>query len=150
MHDEVWKDRQHENSEAFSEGYVLIFRKRQRSVEIIVGPESSFTGSLSTPGIARIDGNVGGTVTADWLIVGETGCMRGEAVSRGTMVAGRLEGSIRSHESVEIASKGIVEGDIYTTDLSISEGALFEGHCSMRRVRAVELDGTEALSYKKG
>ena len=65
------------------------------------------------------------------------------------MVVGRLEGSIRSNESVEIGSKGIVEGDIYTAKLSISEGALFEGHCSMRRVRTVELDGREVLSLKR-
>lgn|GEM_PF-348955 len=128
----------------------MIFRKRQQSLEIIIGPESSVTGSLSTRGIARIDGNVEGNVTADWLIVGETGCMRGDVVSRGTMVAGRLEGNIRSDESVEIGSKGIVEGDIYTTKLSISEGAFFEGHSYMPRVRIVESDSGEVLSFQKG
>ena len=128
----------------------MIFRKRKQSLEIIIGPESSFTGSLSTPGIARIDGNVEGTVRADWLIVGETGCMRGDVVSRGTMVTGRLEGSIRSNERVEIRSKGVVEGDIYTTKLIISEGALFEGHSHMQRVRIVESDSREALSLEKG
>jgi len=118
----------------------LIFRKRQQSLETIIGPECSFKGSLSTPGTARIDGNLEGTVTADWLIVGETGCMRGDVVSRGTMVAGRLEGNIRSDESVEIGSKGIVEGDIYTTKLSISEGACFDGHSHMPQIRVVGSD----------
>ena len=112
----------------------MIFRKRQQSLEIIIGPESSVTGNLSTPGIARIDGNVEGNIAEYWLIVGETGCMKGDAVSRGTMVAGKLEGSIRASESVEIGSKGIVAGDIYTTKLSISEGACFDGHSYMRRL----------------
>ena len=126
----------------------MIFRKRQQSLEIIIGPQSSVMGSLSTPGIARIDGNVEGNVTADWLIVGEAGCMRGDAVSRGTMVAGRLEGSIRANESVEIGSKAIVEGDIYTAKLSISEGACFDGYSHMRRME--ELDSGEVLSFQKG
>ncbi len=126
----------------------MIFRKRQQSLEIIIGPESSVTGNLSTPGIARIDGNVEGNIAADWLIVGETGCMKGDAVSRGTMVAGKLEGSIRASESVEIGSKGIVAGDIYTTKLSISEGACFDGHSYMRRL--AELDSREVLSFQKG
>ena len=118
----------------------MIFRKRQQSLETIIGPESSVTGSLSSPGIARIDGNVEGSVTADWLIVGETGCMRGDVVSRRTMVAGRLEGSIRSKEIVEIGPKGIVEGDVYTTKLRISEGACFDGHSHMPRIRVVGSD----------
>jgi cytoskeletal protein CcmA (bactofilin family) len=126
----------------------LIFRRRRQSLEIIIGPESSVTGSLSTPGVARIDGNVEGNITADWLIVGEKGCLKGDAVSRGTMVAGRLEGNIRANESVEIGSKGIVEGDIYTTKLSISEGACFDGHSYMRRI--VELDSREVLPFQKG
>jgi cytoskeletal protein CcmA (bactofilin family) len=126
----------------------LIFRKRQQSLEIIIGPQSSVMGSLSTPGIARIDGNVEGNVTADWLIIGEAGCMKGDVVSRGTTVAGRLEGSIRANESVDIGSKGIVAGDIYTTKLSISEGACFDGHSYMRRL--AELDGREVLSFQKG
>ncbi len=118
----------------------MIFRKRQQSLETIIGPECSFKGSLSTPGTARIDGNLEGTVTADWLIVGETGYMRGEVVSRGAIVAGRLEGSIRSSESVEIGPKGTVEGDIHTTKLRISEGACFDGHSHMPQIRVVGSD----------
>ena len=64
------------------------------------------------------------------------------------MVAGRMEGNIRADESVEIGSKGIVEGDIYTVKLNISEGACFDGHSYMRRM--VELDSREALPFQKG
>ena len=125
----------------------MIFKKRRESLEIIIGAGSSVTGTLSTQGIARIDGNVEGTVTADWLIVGETGCLRGDTVSRGMMVAGRMEGNIKADESVEIGSKGIVEGDIYTVKLNIAEGACFDGHSYMRRM--VELDGKEVLPFQK-
>ena len=111
----------------------MIFRKRRESLELIIGPASSVTGSLSTPGVARIDGKVEGTITADWLIVAETGYVRGGALTRVTMVAGRAEGRIRSNERVEIGSHGIVEGDIYTTRLRISEGACFDGHSYMRQ-----------------
>jgi cytoskeletal protein CcmA (bactofilin family) len=126
----------------------LIFRKRRESLEIIIGPASSVTGSLSTPGGARIDGKVEGTITADWLIVGETGYVKGDALTRGTMVAGREEGTIRANERVEIGSQGIVEGDIYTTKLRISEGACFDGHSYMRRMG--ELDSSEVLPFHKG
>ena len=126
----------------------MIFRKRRESLEIIIGPASSVTGSLSTPGVARIDGKVEGTITADWLIVGETGYVKGDALTRGTMVAGRMEGRIRANERVEIGSQAIVEGDIYTTKLRISEGACFDGHSYMRRMG--ELDSREVLPFHKG
>jgi cytoskeletal protein CcmA (bactofilin family) len=125
-----------------------MFRKRRESLELIIGPASSVTGSLSTPGVARIDGKVEGTITADWLIVGETGYVKGDALTRGTMVAGRMEGRIRSNERVEIGSHGNVEGDIYTTRLRISEGACFDGHSYMRRMG--ESDSREVLPFQKG
>jgi cytoskeletal protein CcmA (bactofilin family) len=126
----------------------LIFRKRRESLELIIGPASSVTGSLSTPGVARIDGKVEGTITADWLIVAETGYVRGGALTRVTMVAGRMEGTIRANERVEIGSQGIVEGDIYTTKLRISEGACFDGHSYMRRME--ESDSREVLPFQRG
>jgi cytoskeletal protein CcmA (bactofilin family) len=126
----------------------LIFRKRRESLELIIGPASSVTGSLSTPGVARIDGKVEGTITADWLIVAETGYLKGDALTRVTMVAGRVEGTIRANERVEIGFQGIVEGDIYTTNLRVSEGACFDGHSYMRRIE--QLDGREVLPFQKG
>lgn len=126
----------------------MIFRKRRESLELIIGPASSVTGSLSTPGVARIDGKVEGTITADWLIVAETGYLKGDALTRVTMVAGRVEGTIRANERVEIGFQGIVEGDIYTTNLRVSEGACFDGHSYMRRIE--QLDGREVLPFQKG
>ena len=126
----------------------MIFRKGRESLEIIIGPASSITGSLSTSGVVRIDGKVEGTITADWLILGETGYLKGDALTRVTMVAGRVEGRIRSNERVEIGSHGTVEGDIYTTKLRISEGACFDGHSYMRRMG--ESDSREVLPFQKG
>jgi len=125
----------------------MIFRKEQ-SLEVIIGLESNVTGSLTTSGVARIDGCVEGGIRADWLIIGESGTVKGDVIARGTMVAGRIEGNIRSDEIVEIKAKGTVEGDIYTAKLSISEGACFDGRSFMRR--KPEIEGREVLSLEKG
>ena len=125
-----------------------MFKKREQSLEVIIGLESHVAGNLTTPGVARIDGSVEGSIRADWLIIGDSGFVKGDVVSRGTMVAGRIEGNIRSEEIVEIKAKGIVEGDIFTAKLSISEGACFDGRSFMRRMPEVE--GREVLSLEKG
>lgn len=126
----------------------MIFKKKDRPLEVIIGIESGVTGNLTTTGVARIDGSVEGSIRADWLIIGDSGTVKGDVISRGTMVAGRIEGNIRSDELVEIKAKGIVEGDIYTTKLSISEGACFDGRSFMRR--APEIEGRELLSLDRG
>jgi cytoskeletal protein CcmA (bactofilin family) len=125
-----------------------MFKKKDQPLEVIIGHQSSVTGNVATTGVARIDGSIEGSVRADWLIIGDSGTVKGDVVSRGTVVAGRIEGNIRSEEIVEVKAKGIVEGDIYTTKLSISEGATFDGRSFMRRVPGLE--GRELLSIEKG
>jgi cytoskeletal protein CcmA (bactofilin family) len=126
----------------------MIFKKRDQPLEVIIGIESTVAGNLTTTGVARIDGCVEGSIRADWLIIGDSGTVKGDVIARGTMVAGKIEGNIRSDEIVEIKAKGIVEGDIYTTKLSISEGACFDGRSFMRRTH--ELESRELLSLEKG
>ncbi len=125
----------------------MIFKKKEQPLEIIIGGQSSVTGSVTTTGVARVDGCVEGSISADWLIIGDGGIVKGDVVTRGTMVAGKIEGNIKSDEIVEIKSKGAVEGDIYTTRLSISEGACFDGRSFMKRMP--ELGNGEVLSFEK-
>jgi cytoskeletal protein CcmA (bactofilin family) len=125
----------------------VIFRKKEQPLDIIIGPESTITGTVSTRGVARIDGSVEGIVKADWLFVGEAAKVKGMVITRGTMVAGSVEGNIQSKEIVEIKSKGSVEGDIYTKKLSIAEGAFFDGRSFMRRT--LELESGDFLLLEK-
>ncbi|MBA4393034.1 MAG: hypothetical protein C0407_05730 [Desulfobacca sp.] len=133
---------------ALFEEPIVIFKKKEQPLEIIIGPESSITGNVSTRGAARIDGFVEGIIRADWLFVGEAGTVKGMVIARGTMVAGRVEGSIKSDELVEIKPRGTVEGDIHTPKLSMAEGAFFDGRSFMRRTP--ELEGEEVLLLEKG
>jgi len=125
----------------------MIFKKKEQPLEVIIGLESSVTGSLTTSGVARVDGCVEGSIKADWLIIGDAGTVKGDVITRGVMIAGIIQGNIRSDEIVEITSHGTVEGDIYTMKLSISEGACFDGRSFMRRIP--DMDGREVLSLEK-
>jgi len=87
----------------------MIFKKKEQPLEVIIGLESSVTGSLTTSGVARVDGCVEGSIKADWLIIGDAGTVKGDVITRGTMIAGIIQGNIRSDEIVEITSHGTVE-----------------------------------------
>jgi cytoskeletal protein CcmA (bactofilin family) len=123
-------------------------KKNEPSLEVIIGFESSIKGDLVTKGVVRLDGSINGSVKADWLIVGETGIVNGDVVSRGVVIDGKIEGNITSDEIVEIKSKGAVEGDISTTKLIISEGAFFDGRSCMKETTQAGYGDVLHLEHK--
>ena len=113
-------------------------RKSAQKLETIVGNESTITGELNIKGTLRVDGIVEGDIFADWVIVGETGRVRGNVKSRGMVVGGRVEGNIEASEIVELKGKGEVTGEICTVKLAMSEGAVFDGRSNMKKVASIE------------
>jgi len=115
-----------------------MFGKKETTLMTVIGADSSLRGELQSKGTVRIDGTFDGNIQADWVIVGESGLIRGDVMSRGTTVGGKVEGSIRCSESAEITPKGQVRGDISTPKLSIGEGGLFEGRSHMLKAADAE------------
>ncbi len=113
-----------------------MFTKKQQGVETIIGPDTFFKGELNSKGTVRIDGVFEGTLNADWIIIGEAGKVKGEINSRGIVIGGKVEGNINSTETIEIKHKAQVSGEICTQKLSISEGAVFDGHSCMQSKKA--------------
>src|SRR5512145_2089997 len=114
------------------------FKKSVQKLETIIGNESTVTGELNIKGTWRVDGIIEGDIFADWVIVGETGRIHGNVKSRGMVVGGRVEGNIDGSEIVELKGKGQVVGEICTAKLAMSEGALFDGHSSMKKAIFLE------------
>ncbi len=123
-----------------------MFSKKQQRLETIIGPESNIKGELSSKGTLRIDGTLDGNITADWVILGETGVVNGDVAATGMIIGGRIKGNIRASEMVEIRTKGEVVGEIYTAKLTIQEGAVFDGHSIMQRSREIEYKTIETRS----
>ena len=110
-----------------------MFNKKNSSLETFISKDVTIKGELTTEGIVRIDGNFEGSITADGLIIGKTGEIKGDVAAREIMVDGNIEGNINAKEIVEIKPDGKVQGDIQTFKLIISEGAFFIGRSSMQR-----------------
>jgi cytoskeletal protein CcmA (bactofilin family) len=108
-----------------------MFHKNTEKLESLIGANSSFKGDIDTKGTLRIDGSIEGNVNADWVILGEKSYLKGNAVARGIVVGGRIEGNLTAKEIVEIKAKGQVSGDIHTSKLTVIEGGIFEGKSSM-------------------
>ncbi len=96
-------------------------------------------GTLELAGTFRIDGTVKGIIRCkDRLIVGESARLEGEIESAIVSVAGRINGTVRGTNRVEILPSGVVEGDVDTPTLVIEAGGVLEGRCRMRAEAKVE------------
>ncbi len=108
-----------------------MFTKNTEKLESLIGTNSNFKGDIDSKGTLRVDGAMEGNVNADWVILGEKACLKGDITARGIIVGGKVEGNLKAKEIVDIKSKGKVSGDISTSKLTIIEGGIFDGRSSM-------------------
>jgi len=81
----------------------------------------------------RIDGNINGdTVKAKGIIVGENANINVNNIEAEVIViAGEIHGNVVARKKLEILEKSKIFGDIFSPNISILEGAVFEGQCKM-------------------
>jgi cytoskeletal protein CcmA (bactofilin family) len=86
----------------------------------------------------RIDGVFKGKIlSGKGLIIGETAEVEADIEVESLTINGRLKGSVKAKERIEIFSKGRVIGTVTTPKLTIEEGAFFQGSCQME-MKALE------------
>ncbi len=80
----------------------------------------------------RIDGAFKGKIiSGGGLSIGETGEVEADIDVISVAVNGRVKGSIKAKERIEIFSKGRVIGSLAAPKLIIEDGAFFQGSCQM-------------------
>ena len=93
---------------------------------------SEFEGKLVFQGSVRIDGKFKGDIISnDYLIIGETGIVEGTINVGNATISGTVSGKVNIKNKLELLQSGKIEGEINTKIISISEGAIFNGNCSM-------------------
>lgn len=91
-----------------------------------------FEGKLEVSGIFRIDGELKGTIISDHsLVLGQNARVEGQIEGNHVLIAGRFDGTIFAKSRVEIQSKAMVSGEIYSPCLVIHPGGMFDGNCHM-------------------
>jgi cytoskeletal protein CcmA (bactofilin family) len=120
-----------------------MFGNKHPKLEVVIGTDTVFKGELTSKGTIRLDGTFEGNITADCVILGESGSMTGDLQVNVLIAGGKLRGNVRAADHVEIQSKGEIYGDIFTIRLGIAEGAVFEGRSSMQKNRELEYRAAE-------
>ncbi len=106
-------------------------------IRAFLGEGTSFNGTLQFDGTVRLDGRFEGDVSGnDLLIIGQAAVVRAEIQVGTLVISGRVEGNIVARKRVELLATARVTGTIKGPSLVVSDGAVFNGTCEMRREEA--------------
>jgi len=99
----------------------------------LVGPGTEFEGVLKAgSGQVCLNSSFKGTARSDGTIfIDEHGDVEAEISARVLRVSGKLKGSAKALEKIEIMAHGVVLGDITTPVLVVEPGGYLEGQCHM-------------------
>lgn len=95
----------------------------------ILGSDITITGDIASDGEIQIDGRHEGNISAGKLTVGEQGAVIGTVKATTVHVRGKVSGKIHANV-VELAATANVQADIAQDQLTIANGAFFDGKCS--------------------
>jgi cytoskeletal protein CcmA (bactofilin family) len=102
------------------------------NLNAFLGEGTSFKGNLTFEGTVRIDGKLEGEIfTKDTLVVGEGATVKATVHTGVLVVGGTVHGNITAEKKVELHSSAKLYGNLSTPLLSIAEGVIFEGSCTM-------------------
>lgn len=99
-----------------------------------LGPGTKVNGKLQFDGPATIEGDIEGEIIAHASVtIGQQATMKGKISAVSVVVQGKVLAEIQAEKKLEIHSPGSVIGDVNAQTLVIGDGAVLEGHVSMRK-----------------
>lgn len=97
---------------------------------------SRVSGQLTLRGPAKIDGAVEGEILCHGsLTIGEGAEVKAKISAPVVIIYGKVEGDVAAKERVELGAVARLFGNIDAPRLTIREGAVFDGYCSMGGAR---------------
>ena len=99
-----------------------------------LGPGTKINGKLQFDGQATIDGEVEGEIIAQaHITVGQQATVKGKISAASILVQGKVMADVQADKKLEVQPPGSVIGDVTTQSLVIGDGAILEGHVSMKK-----------------
>lgn len=131
---------------------------KKKTEEKILDVDAAMQGTLNfkEPVNLRINGRFEGSlITRGNLTIGPEASVLADIVGDNIIVGGKIKGRITAKERLTLLPQAIIEGDIYPARLNITEGAIFEGRCSMLQdflnteelARYLEVDSNSILEW---
>jgi len=115
----------------------------------LISSGTTLNGDISSKNDLRIDGTVIGNInSAAKIIIGSSGVVEGDIIGNQADIAGKVSGSIRAKELLQLRGESIVTGNVYAGKLQVEPTATFNGQCHMG-ANVVEMINNEPQAVAK-
>jgi cytoskeletal protein CcmA (bactofilin family) len=105
-------------------------------INAFLGEGTEFKGVLTFEGTVRVDGRFEGEIVSrDTLVIGESAEVKAEINVHTVIISGTVRGNVVAAGRIEVHRPARIYGNLRTTALSIEEGVMFEGSCSMAEAK---------------
>ncbi|HOA37079.1 MAG TPA: polymer-forming cytoskeletal protein [Flavihumibacter sp.] len=98
----------------------------------LIGNGTTLKGDISSNGDMRIDGTLIGNINSTAkVVIGANGVVEGDIIGAQADIMGKVTGTIKVKELLQLKASGIVNGNIHAGKLQIEPAATFNGACHM-------------------
>jgi cytoskeletal protein CcmA (bactofilin family) len=100
-----------------------------------IGEHTTFTGNISGSEDIVINGEMVGDIDIRASVrVGTTGHIKGTIKAINVVVEGRVEGTLKIEEKIELMGNANIAANMECKQLAVSDGAFFEGKVHMEGI----------------
>lgn len=104
----------------------------QQSGASIIAAGTTLKGDISSNGDIRIDGTLQGNIQSTAkVVIGANGVVDGDISGQQADIMGKINGTIKVKELLQLKGGSNVAGNIYAAKLQIETNANFNGQCYM-------------------
>src|SRR5277367_1911554 len=104
----------------------------------LIGSGTSLKGDITSSGDLRIDGTlVGNIICSSKVIIGANGVVEGDISGQMADSMGKVSGTIKVKELLQLKSNCQVNGNLHAAKLQIEPAANFNGQCHMVQETAI-------------
>lgn len=107
-------------------------QKSNNETDTIIGSSVKVDGNFKSNGNIIVEGMVQGSIkTKSNLTIGQDAKIKAEVEANNLYLSGEIKGNVKVFEKAELKSNARVLGNLETKLLSVEEGAIINGKCTM-------------------
>jgi len=116
----------------------------------LIGSGTTLKGDMTSSGDLRIDGTlIGNIICTSKVIIGANGVVEGDISGQQADIMGKVTGTIKVKELLQLKSNCLVNGNLHASKLQIEPAANFNGQCHMIQETPATNSGKSSSSSSK-
>lgn len=109
-------------------------RETPKDAETIIGPSVIIKGNFNCKGNILVEGVLKGNIkTYGDIFVGDKAKMSADIEAKMARIGGEIKGNMKVENHLQVLSSAKIFGDIECSSLSVEEGAIINGKCTMSK-----------------